>query len=111
MHALDPPVIISEGEQVFPAKFMTPMRKTSYWYHYPDEAKPVMLKLKQVLIPYIEFIQDKNTTNKLSSRFNGYAGMNPHFYLNTIIKSYWIKLREDIILTMMNMWKMKITTM
>ena len=26
-HAFDPPVIISEGELVFPAKFMTPMKK------------------------------------------------------------------------------------
>ena len=27
---------------------------------------------------YIELIQDKNTTNKLPSRFKGYADMNPH---------------------------------
>ena len=26
-HAFDPPVIITEGELVFPAKLMTPMRK------------------------------------------------------------------------------------
>ena len=37
-----------------------------------------MLKLKQVVMPYIELIQDKNTTNKLPSRFKGYADMNPH---------------------------------
>ena len=27
---------------------------------------------------YIEFIQDKNTTNNFPSRFKGYADMNPH---------------------------------
>ena len=32
-HEFDPQVIIPEGELVFPAKFMTPVRKTSYWYH------------------------------------------------------------------------------
>ena len=55
-HALDPPVIIPEGELVFPAKFMTPTRKTSYWYHKPDESIPFMVKLKQVVMPYIELI-------------------------------------------------------
>ena len=29
-------------------------------------------------MPYIEFIQDNNTENKLPSRFKGYANMNPH---------------------------------
>ena len=28
-------------------------------------------------MPYIELIQDNNTTNKLPSRFKGYADMNP----------------------------------
>ena len=37
-----------------------------------------MLKLKQVVMPFIEFIQYNNTTNKLPSRFKGYALMNPH---------------------------------
>ena len=32
-HAFDHQVIITEGELAYPAKFMTPMRKTSYWYH------------------------------------------------------------------------------
>ena len=32
-HAFTPPVIIPEGELVFPDKFMTPMGKTLYWYH------------------------------------------------------------------------------
>ena len=50
-HAFDPTILIPEGELVCTAKFMTPMRKTSYWYHNPDEAIPVMVKLKQVVIP------------------------------------------------------------
>ena len=54
------------------------MRKTSYWYHEPYEAISVAVKLKQVGIPYIELIQDNNTTNNLPSRFKGYADMNPH---------------------------------
>ena len=36
-----------------------------------------MVKLKQAVMPFMELIQDKNTTNKLSSRFKGYAFMNP----------------------------------
>ena len=44
-YSFDPSVIIPEGKLVFPAKFMTPMRKTSYWYHDPDEAIHIMLKL------------------------------------------------------------------
>ena len=68
-HTFYPPVIIPEGELVFPDKFWTSMSKSSYWYHQPDEAIPVMVKLKQVVIPYIELIPDKNTTNKLPSHF------------------------------------------
>ena len=56
---------------------MTPIRKTSYLYHEPDEAIPVMVKLKQVVMPYIELIQDNNTTNNLPSLFKGYYDMNP----------------------------------
>ena len=56
-HVFDPPVIIPEDELFFPAKFMTPMIKTSYWYHKTYEAIPVMVKLKQVVIPFIELIQ------------------------------------------------------
>ena len=52
-HAFNPPVIISEGGLVCLDKFMTPMRKTSYWYDEPDEAIHVMVKSKPVLIPYI----------------------------------------------------------
>ena len=59
-YTFDPPVIIPGGKLVFPDKFMTPMRKTSYWYHDPVEAIPVLVKLKQVVMPYIELIQDNN---------------------------------------------------
>ena len=55
-HAFDPPVIITEGELVCPAKFMTPVIKNSHWYHDPNEAIPVMVKLKQVVMPLIELI-------------------------------------------------------
>ena len=57
---------------------MTPTRKTSYWNHEPDEAIPAMVNLKKVVILYIEYIQDNNTTNNLPSRFKGYADMNSH---------------------------------
>ena len=76
-HEFNPPVIIPEGELVFPAKFMTPMEKTSHWYHEKNEAIPFMVKLKQVVMPLIELIQDNNTTNNLSLRYKGYADMNP----------------------------------
>ena len=36
-----------------------------------------MVKLKQVVMPLIELIQDNNTTNKLPLRYKGYADMNP----------------------------------
>ena len=39
---------------------------------------PIMVKLKQVVMPYIELIQDNNTTNKFPSHLKGYADMNPH---------------------------------
>ena len=57
---------------------MTPMRKTSYWYHDRDEGIPVMVKLKQVVMPYIQLIQDNNTTNKLPSHFKAHANIKPH---------------------------------
>ena len=49
--------MIPKGGLVFPAKFMTPTRKTPYWYHDPDVSIPVMVKLKQVVMPYIELIR------------------------------------------------------
>ena len=77
-HVFDPPVIIPEGEVVCPAKFMTPMRKTSYWYHDIDKSIPFMMKLKFFVMPYIELIQENNKTNKFPLCFKGYADMNPH---------------------------------
>ena len=76
-HAFNPPVIIPEGELVFPSKFMTPMIKTPHWYHDPNEAIPVRVKLKQVVMPLVELIQENNTTNNLPLRYKGYADMNP----------------------------------
>ena len=36
-----------------------------------------MVKLKQVGMPFIQLIQENNTTNKLPLRYKGYADMNP----------------------------------
>ena len=36
-----------------------------------------MVKLKQVVMPLIELIQDNNKTNKLLLRYKGYADTNP----------------------------------
>ena len=52
-HAFDPPVIIPGGELVCPAKFTTIMIINYHWYHKPNEAIPVMVKLKQVVMPLI----------------------------------------------------------
>ena len=41
-------------------------------YHDPDEAIPVMVNFKKVVMSFIEFIQYKNTTNKLPSCFKAY---------------------------------------
>ena len=40
-------------------------------------AIPVMVKLKQVVMPLIELIQESNTTNKLPLRYKVYADMKP----------------------------------
>ena len=53
------------------------MKKNSHWYHDPNEAIPVMVKLKQVVMTLIELNQDNNTTNKLPLRYKGYTDMNP----------------------------------
>ena len=37
-----------------------------------------MVEIKKVVMPLIELIQDKNTTNKLPLRYKGYADMNPY---------------------------------
>ena len=77
-HSFDPPIIISEGELVCPDKFMTPMIKSFHWYHEPNETIPVVVKLKQVVMPLIELFQDNNTKNNFPSSFKVYAFMNPH---------------------------------
>ena len=56
---------------------MTSMRKTPYLYHEPYEAIPSMVKLKQVLMHFIELIQYNNTTNNLPYNFKVYTFMNP----------------------------------
>ena len=76
-HAFDPPAIIPEGGLVCPEKFMTQMIKTSHWYHDPNKAILVMVKLKQVVMHLIELIQDNNTTNNFPLRYIGYADINP----------------------------------
>ena len=90
---------------------MTPMIKTSHWYHEPNEAIPVIMKLKQFVMPLIELIQDSNTTNKLPLRYKGYADMNPHLLSVHDHQVILEKLNQEKILTMINMWKKKITTM
>ena len=52
-HTFDIPVIIPESELACKGKFMTPMKKTSHWYHETNKAIPVMVKLKQVVMPLI----------------------------------------------------------
>ena len=74
------------------------MRKTSYWYHYPYEYIPIMVKLKQGVMPQIELIQDKIIEHKFPSRFKGYSDMNPHLlseHDNQIILDK-IEARENI---------------
>ena len=56
---------------------MTPMKKNSHWYLETNEAIPVMVKLKQDVMPLIELIQENNTTNNLPVRYKGYVDMNP----------------------------------
>ena len=90
---------------------MTPMIKTSHWYHKPNEAIPVMVKLKQVVMPLIELIQDNNTTNKLTLRYKGYADMNPRLLSVHNHQVILEKIEARKFLTMINMWKKKITTM
>ena len=89
---------------------MAPMRKTSYWYNDPEETIHAMVKLKKDVMPYIELIQHNNTTNKLPLRYKGYVDMNPRllsvYYHQVILET----LKQEKILTMMNMWKKKITT-
>ena len=109
--AFDPPVIIPEGELVCKAKFMTPTKKKSHWYHETNGAIPVMVKLKQVVMTLIELIQENNTKNKLSLSYKGYADMNPCLLSVHNHQVILGKLKREKTLTMKNMWKKKITTM
>ena len=110
-HAFNPLVIITESELVCPDKFMTPMKKTSHCFHKTSKAIPVMVNLKQVVMSIIELIQENNTTNKLTLRYKGYADMNPCLLSVHDHQVILEKLKQEKILTMMNMWKKKITTM
>ena len=77
---------------------MTTTRKTSYWYHELDEAIPVMVKLKQVVMHFIELIQESNITDKFRLRYKRYAYMNPHLLSenNHKIMLDIIEARENI---------------
>ena len=57
-----------------------------------------MVKLKQVVVPFIELIQYNNTMNVLPLCFKGYAYMNPHlsFEHDHQIISDKIEARENI---------------
>ena len=70
-----------------------------------------MVNLKQVVMPLIELIQENNTTNKLPLRYKRYADMNPCLLSVNNHQVKLEKLKQEKILTMMNMWKKKITTM
>ena len=70
-----------------------------------------MVKLKQVVMPLIELIQENNTTIKLPLRYKGYADMNPCLLSVHDHRVILEKLKHENILPMMNMWKKKIITM
>ena len=69
------------------------------------------MKLKQVVMPLIELIQDNNTTNKLPLLYKGYADMNPCLLSVHNHQVILEKSKQEKILTTMNMWKKKITIM
>ena len=90
---------------------MTPMIKKSHLYYDPDETIIVMVKLKQVMVPYIELILYNNKTNKLPSRLKGCDDMNPPLLSEHDHQIILEKLKEGRILIMTNMWGVNITTM
>ena len=57
-----------------------------------------MVKLKQVVMPLIELIQENNTTNKFPLRYKGYADMNPFLLSvhNHQVVLEEIEAREDL---------------
>ena len=69
------------------------------------------MKLKQAVMPLIELIHDNNTTNKLPLRYRGYADTNPCLLSVHDHQVILEKLKQEKILTMINMCNNKITTM
>ena len=70
-----------------------------------------MVNSKQVVMPLIKLIQENNTKNKLPLRYEGYSDMNPRLFSVHDHQAILEKLKQEKILTMINMWKKKITTM
>ena len=70
-----------------------------------------MVKLKKVVIPLIELIQENNTTNKFPLRYKGYADINPCLLSVQNHQVILEHFKQEKILTMMNMRNKKITTM
>ena len=62
-------------------------------------------------MPYIEFIKDNNKTNKLPSHCKGNAHMKPKLLSKQDHQIILDDFNQEKILIMMNMWKMKTTTM
>ena len=70
-----------------------------------------MVKLKQVVMPLIQLTQDNNTTNKLPLRYKRYADTNPCLLSIHNHQVILEKLKQEKILTMMNMCKKNMNTM
>ena len=62
-------------------------------------------------MPLIELIQDNNASNKFPLRYKGYADINPSLLSVHDHQVMLGKLKQEKILTMMNIWKKKITSM
>ena len=67
-HAFNPPVIIPEGGLFCPSKFMTLILKNLPLVSRDKRSNPCHGEVKQVFMPFLELIQENNTTNKLSLR-------------------------------------------
>jgi len=77
-HAFDPPNVIEEGELVCRAKFWTTTSKGSLWYYEPPNDILVMVRLKQVLMPYFEMKNPNDPSTKLPRHLKRFTDMNPH---------------------------------
>ena len=62
-------------------------------------------------MPLIELIQENNTTHKLPLRYRGYTDINPCLLSVHDHQLILETLKQEKILTIMNMWKKNITTM